>query len=158
MIIVGVDPGTRATGFGVIEIVSSKILCREYGVINAKATLPLVERLSIIHSGLTEILDQWKPEVVSVEKAFFAKNAQTALTLGHARGVLMLAGFNAGAKIVEFAPTEIKKAVVGSGKASKEQVEFMVRTLLQLSPEVKIKNDAFDALATAICAYNHKGG
>jgi crossover junction endodeoxyribonuclease RuvC len=155
MKILGVDPGTRAAGFGVIEVVNSQIRAIEYGVINAKQTLPLVERLSIIHKGISSIIADHNPDIVSVERAFVGKNANTALTLGHARGVLMLAGFNGGAIIKEFAPTEIKKAVVGSGKATKEQVEYMVRALLQL-PDTKIKNDAFDALAAAICAYNHK--
>ena len=155
MIILGIDPGTRATGFGVIEVVNSQIKCLEYGIIRAKQTLPLIERLDIMSNGISEIVESHKPDVASIEKAFVGKNANTALVLGHARGVLMLAAYKSGAIIKEFAPTEIKKAVVGNGRADKSQVEYMVRALLQLG-DTEIKDDAFDALGAAICAYNHK--
>ncbi len=156
MIIIGVDPGTRATGFGVIEVQGSSIACREYGVINAKAKLPLADRLNTIYEGLDTLFTSWQPDIVSVEKAFYGTNVQTALTLGHARGVILLAAFQQGATIAEFTPTEIKKTVVGNGHATKEQVEFMVQTILRL-PKEGIKNDAFDGLAAALCANNNRG-
>jgi crossover junction endodeoxyribonuclease RuvC len=105
--------------------------------------------------GIKEIIISHNPDVASIEKAFVGKNANTALILGHARGVLMLAAHQGGASIKEFSPTQIKKAVVGNGHADKSQVEFMVRALLQLTSQ-EIKDDAFDALGAAICAYNHK--
>ncbi len=156
MIVVGIDPGTRATGYGVIEVNGSKICSREYGVIRAKATLPLSERLAIIHAGVDSIISDWKPSLVGVESAFFGKNAKTALTLGHARGVILLAAQKSGAVIVEPSPTQAKKVITGNGHATKEQVEYMVRVLLKL-PSTEIKDDAFDGLAIAITANNLHG-
>ena len=154
MKIVGIDPGTRAAGFGVIEVDGSKVSSIEYGVIRAKPSLSLAERLSIIHKNVKSILEQWNPDIVAVEQAFFAKNAKTALTLGHARGVILLEAFNSGAKVVEVTPTEVKKVVTGNGHATKDQVEYMVRILLKL-PADKIKDDAFDGLAIALTAHNY---
>ncbi len=156
MIVVGIDPGTRATGFGVIEVNGSRINSREYGVIRAKPSLPLSERLSIIYEGVSSVLDSWNPSVVGVEQAFFGQNAKTALTLGHARGVILLASHSCGAKIIEPTPTEVKKVVTGNGHATKDQVEYMVRILLKL-PADKIKDDAFDGLALALTAHNYNG-
>lgn len=156
MIIIGIDPGTRATGFGVIEVDGSRMNSIEYGVIRAKATLPLSERLAIIHEGVHSVLQQWNPSIVAVEQAFYSKNVKTALTLGHARGVILLAAHNCGAKIIEPTPTEVKKVITGNGHATKEQVEYMVRVLLKL-PADKIKDDAFDGLALAVTAHNYNG-
>ncbi len=156
MIILGVDPGTRAAGFGVLEVQGSSLAAREYGVIRCKAGAPLEDRLLTLYDSLQTIMSEWNPDVVSVEKAFFGKNAQTALTLGHARGVILLAAKQAGATLAEYAPTSIKKAVVGSGKAEKAQVEYMLRAILRL-PDTPIKDDAFDALGAAFCAHTHRG-
>ncbi|ERP32051.1 crossover junction endodeoxyribonuclease RuvC [Chitinivibrio alkaliphilus] len=154
MIIVGIDPGTVVTGFGVLSVEQGRVQCREYGVIRTGRDDSLVRRLRDIYVSLQSILSRWEPQVVSVEKAFVGKNIQSALKLGQARGVILLAADQAGASVVEFAPTTVKKSVVGNGRAQKEQVEFMLRRILRLSPE-PIKDDAFDALGLALCAYNH---
>lgn len=156
MIILGVDPGTRVAGYGVVEVANSTVRAKEYGILKLNAKAPLQVRLASLYDGIEEVLEKWKPDVVSVEEAFFAKNAQTALKLGHARGVILLAAEKFGSQIVEFTPRQIKKAVVGNGNADKAQVEFMVRTLLSL-PSDPIKDDAFDALAAALCANNYSG-
>lgn len=156
MIIVGIDPGSVATGFGVIEVNGSQVVAREYGVIRAAQSKPLEERIEIMYDGVASILADWNPSVVAVETPFVGKNVRTALVLGHVRGVILLAARKVGAQIQEFAPTSIKKAVVGNGRAEKSQLEYMLRILLKL-PEQKIKDDAFDALGAAFCAYTHKG-
>lgn len=156
MIIVGIDPGSIATGFGVLEVSGSQVAAREYGVIKASAKEPLANRIEIMYDALTGILSEWTPDIVSIETPFLGKNVHTALVLGHVRGVILLAAGKSGAKIAEFAPTSIKKAVVGNGKAEKIQLEYMLRVLLKL-PEQKIKDDAFDALGAAFCAFTHKG-
>ncbi len=155
MIIVGIDPGTRAAGFGVIEVTGSSVQCREYGVIKVDGKLPLAERLYKINSAVEELLMSWRPEVVGVEEVFYGKNVKTAITLGHVRGVIILEVHKAEAELFEFSPTQIKKTIVGNGHASKDQVEFMVRALLRLPPD-PIKDDAFDALAIALCANNYR--
>jgi len=154
MIILGIDPGSRAMGYGVISAVSSKLVPIEYGVIklNPKDELPV--RLCGIYDGIKEIIQKYKPDLISIETPFFGKNAHSSFVLGHARGAVMLAVGQSGAKFGEYAPTEIKKAVVGNGLAEKSQVEYMVRAILGL-PIDKIKDDAFDALAAAICGWNH---
>ena len=156
MIIIGVDPGTRVTGYGVIEVNGATIRAVEYGIIKLDAKAHLSVRLRGIYDQLSTIFTQYQPEAISVEEAFVAKNAQTALKLGHARGVILLAAQQANAQIVEFTPRQIKKAVVGNGNADKDQVEFMVRTILSL-PDDPIKDDAFDGLAAALCANNYRG-
>lgn len=156
MIILGVDPGSYATGYGVLEIRDSQVFAREYGVIRASKGKALEERIEIMFDSLTSILEDWNPAIVSIETPFMGKNANTALVLGHVRGVLLLAARKSGAKIAEFAPTSIKKAVVGNGRAEKSQLEYMLRVLLKL-PEKEIKDDAFDALGAAFCAYSHRG-
>lgn len=165
MVILGIDPGSRAMGYGVISAVSSKLQPLEYGVIklNPKDELPL--RLCGIYDGTKEIIQKYKPDLISVETPFFGKNAHSSFVLGHARGVIMLAvgkyinSFTVNAdtlapQYAEYSPTQIKKAVVGNGLAEKSQVEYMVRAILGL-PDDKIKDDAFDALAAAICGWNH---
>jgi crossover junction endodeoxyribonuclease RuvC len=154
MIILGIDPGSRAMGYGVISAVSSKLSAVEYGVVklNPKDELPV--RLCGIYDGIKEIISKYKPDLISVETPFFGKNAHSSFVLGHARGAIMLAVGQSCIKFGEYAPTEIKKAVVGNGLAEKSQVEYMVRAILGLSAD-KIKDDAFDALAAAICGWNH---
>ncbi len=156
MIILGIDPGSRATGYGVLDVTNSQLRSPEYGVIKASPKKPLGERLQVMFEGISHILSDWKPDVVSIETPFLGNNVKTALVLGHVRGVLLLASTNSGAKICEFAPTSIKKAVVGNGHADKSQVEYMLRAMLSL-PADPIKDDAFDALGAAFCAYSHKG-
>ncbi len=152
MIILGIDPGTLVTGYGVIESAGrgSNFALLEYGTIESKriATLPL--RLRAIFTRLTAVIERVNPDEVAIESAFYHKNVQSTLKLGHARGVAMLAGILRDLPAAEYSPREIKRAVVGNGNASKEQVEFMVRAMLKLDTLDKKLPDAYDALAVAI--------
>jgi crossover junction endodeoxyribonuclease RuvC len=156
MIILGIDPGTAITGYGVIEAKNNAVSFVDCGIIETEAGAPLPERLAVIHSAVEQRLSQYKPGRVAIEQAFYAKNVHTTLLLGHARGVLMLAAYKSGARIAEYSPREIKKAVTGSGGAEKSQVEYMVRMLLS-PPAVAMRSDASDALAVALCDFNHAG-
>ncbi len=154
MIILGVDPGTLITGYGVIRSDGATLKMLEVGVIRntAKEMMPI--RLRHIYSGLCQIIEKFHPDELAIETAFYSKNAQSALKIGQARGVLILAGVNAEIPITEYSPREIKKSVVGSGAASKEQVQFMMKTLLKLAATPKFF-DATDALAVAVC-HSHR--
>lgn len=154
MRVIGVDPGTRIVGFGVVEFSGNRISPVAYGVVRASEKLDYEKRLKTIYDGLMLAIEKHRPEVLAVEEAFFGKNVASALKIGEGRGVAILAGANAGIPVVQFAPTAIKKAVVGQGRASKEQVQRMVRVLLGLKEEPK-PADAADALAVAIC-YCHR--
>jgi crossover junction endodeoxyribonuclease RuvC len=151
--ILGIDPGTVATGWGVVEMAGGALVHVDHGTIGSPANLGQGARLKRIYHGLGEILARYQPEGVSLEKVFFAENATSALKLGQARGVALLAAAEAGVALQEYASTEIKLAVVGYGRASKEQIQKMVSQLLHL-PE-PIPADAADALAAAIC-YLHQ--
>jgi crossover junction endodeoxyribonuclease RuvC len=156
MILFGIDPGTAATGYGVIEVKNNAVRWVDCGVIvtDAQALLPV--RLLKIYDGLERLLARHAPQRVAIEEAFYAKNVHTTLLLGHARGVAMLAAQRSGAVIDEYAPREIKKAVTGNGNATKEQVEYMVKMLLS-PPAGCERSDAYDALAVALCDfYNGK--
>ncbi len=149
MRIIGIDPGTGILGFGVIEVINKKIKMIDAGVITTPAHTPLDVRLEDIFDSLTEIIAQSKPDVMSIEKLFFAKNVTTAMSVSHARGVAMLAGRKGGMPIAEYTPLQIKQTVTGYGKADKKQVQEMVRIQLGLS-EVPKPDDCADALAAAI--------
>jgi crossover junction endodeoxyribonuclease RuvC len=152
MIILGIDPGTLVTGYGVIECGgkggSFKLV--EYGTIESKKIATLAVRLRVIFERLTAVIERANPDAVAIESAFYHKNVQSTLKLGHARGVAMLASILKDHTAAEYSPREIKRAVVGNGNASKDQVEFMVRSLLGLKPADKKLPDAYDALAVAI--------
>ncbi len=152
MRILGIDPGSRITGFGVVEKQGNRLLHVENGAIYTDSGDHLAERLGIIHGELGRIISRFAPEAVAVEQIFMAKNALSALKLGHARGAALLAGFNAGLPVFEYSALQVKSAVVGYGKASKEQIQEMVRILLKL-PQ-RAQEDASDALAVAICHVN----
>ncbi|HTX19216.1 MAG TPA: crossover junction endodeoxyribonuclease RuvC [Bacteroidota bacterium] len=154
MIILGVDPGTLVTGYGVIEINGGRLRMIDVGVIKNTSGEKMPIRLKKIHGGLCRIIDRYHPDEMAIETAFYSKNAQSALKIGQARGVLILAGVNAEVPVTEYSPREIKKSVVGNGAASKEQVRFMMKTLLRLSTVPKFF-DATDALAAAVC-HSHK--
>jgi crossover junction endodeoxyribonuclease RuvC len=156
MIIVGIDPGTAITGFGVIEARNNAVALVDWGVITTRAAAPLHERLLAIYDGIEGTIAKYKPERVAIEQAFYAKNVHTTLLLGHARGVLMLAAAKAGAGIAEYSPRSIKKAITGNGGAEKTQVEYMIRMILCLGTEAK-PSDAFDALGVAVCDFYHAG-
>src|SRR5690606_333645 len=148
--ILGIDPGTGITGFGVIEAQGSAYSLIDAGVIRTPANSPLPERLSTIYEHLEQIIAMHNPEVVSVEKLYFAQNVTTAISVSHARGVVLLAAANAKARIAEYTPLEIKQALTGYGRADKSQIQEMVRVLLKLKQQPK-PDDCADALAAAIC-------
>jgi len=142
-------------GYGLVEGIGSRLKHIENGAIFTKTDDHLSVRLKHIYDCLTELIEKYRPDVVSIEDIFYAKNVKSALKLGHARGVAMLAGANAGIEIFEYTPTAIKSAVVGFGRAEKGQIQQMVKILLNL-PEPP-QEDAADALAAAICHINTAG-
>lgn len=150
MRVFGIDPGSERTGYGCIDTDGQRHRLVACGAITVPARAPFPERLRLIHEGLCELLRECRPELVAIENLFHATNVQSALKLGHARGVAMLAAVEAGLPIVEYTPAEVKRAVVGYGRAEKRQVAEMVRLLLDLD-EVPSPYDAADALAVAIC-------
>ena len=149
MKIIGIDPGTGILGFGVIEVIGSKIRMIDAGVIRTPPHTPHDERLEEIFDGLTEIIAATKPDVLSIEKLFFSRNITTAMTVAEARGVAILVGRKAGLPIAEYTPPQIKQTLTGYGKADKKQVQEMVRIQLGLK-EVPKPDDCADALAAAI--------
>ena len=148
--VLGIDPGSLATGYGIIEQSRAGMQALTWGAVRTQARQPLHVRLRRIYEGLSEVIRVWNPEAAVVEKVFFAENAKAALTLGQARGVALLTVANAELSLVEYSALEIKQAVVGYGRAAKEQVQDMVRVLLSL-PTAPRPADAADALAAAIC-------
>lgn len=151
MLILGIDPGTAVTGYGVVRAGAPHTLI-ECGVIRTKADRPLADRLKDISDGVRELIARHKPDAMAVEDVFYARNVRTTLVLGHARGVILLAGAEAGIVIYEYPPAEIKKAVVGNGAATKTQVQFMVTKLLRLKSAPQ-PADAADGVAAALtCA------
>ncbi len=157
MRILGIDPGSNITGYGVIEHQDRRSRLIECGCIRTKSGSALPERLKRIYDGLCEVLRVHSPDQIAIEETFYGKNARAALTMGHARGVALLAAANTGLPIAEYAPREVKQSVVGSGGASKEQIQFMVRVLLKL-PRPPKPEDAADAVAVALCHVNRAFG
>lgn len=155
MRIVGIDPGTLRCGYGVVDTDGGEPRVVAFGVISG-GRKALAERLRIIYEGLCGVMEDFGPDVVAVEGAFYGKNARTALKIGEGRGVALVAAAGAGAELVEYAPAQVKKSVVGNGQAHKQQVQEMVRTLLNL-PQDEVKEDAADALAIAICHCHRLG-
>lgn len=150
MRVLGIDPGTLTSGYGVVEEEDHKLFHIASGGISPSVKQPFPKRLKKIYEELEKIIEKYRPHVVVVEDLFVSKNIKSALKLGHARGVAILAAMNAGLPVFEYAPLEVKQAVVGHGKAEKKQVQLMVKTLLEL-PKVPHPADAADALAAAIC-------
>jgi len=149
MRIIGIDPGTGILGFGVVDVVRGKVRLITAGVITTPAHTPLDQRLEEIFDGLTDIIVETRPEVMSIEKLFFAQNVTTAMSVSHARGVAMLTGRKAKIPIAEYTPQQIKQTLTGYGKADKKQVQEMVRIHLGLK-DVPKPDDCADALAAAI--------
>lgn len=154
MRILGIDPGTGTTGYGIIDVEGNRLRHVDNGIIKTKSSEPLPLRLKTIYDGLTCILDEFSPDAVSVEQVFLAKNPKAALTLGHSRGTAVLAAVNKDIEVHEYSALQVKSAVVGYGHAAKQQVQHMVKALLNL-PEVA-QEDAADALAVAICHANSR--
>jgi len=147
--VIGIDPGTGILGFGVVEIKNRTLKMITGGVITTPAHTPLEERLEEIFDGLTEIIAETRPSIMSIEKIFFAQNVTTAISVSHARGVAMLTGQKAKLEIAEYTPMQIKQTLTGYGKADKKQMQEMVKLQLGLS-KIPKPDDAADALATAI--------
>jgi crossover junction endodeoxyribonuclease RuvC len=148
--ILGVDPGSAATGYGLIEGDVRSARALDFGVLRPPPSVSLGEKLQVVYRGLKQLLEQHRPDCAAVESLFHAKNARSALALGHVRGVVLLAIAEAGVPAFEYAPMEIKKALVGYGRAEKEQVQMMVARLLKLIHPPR-PLDAADALAVALC-------
>lgn len=150
--ILGIDPGSRTTGYGIIDKDGSRIGFVACGTIRTSSGRGLSDRLLEIFDGLMQVIDQHKPDVAAVEDMFIANNPRSALILGQARGVAVLAAMKCGMKVHDYPPRVVKQAVAGYGQAEKDQVQHMVRALLQLSAAPSC--DASDALAVAICHAN----
>ncbi len=146
----GIDPGSERTGFGCIDSSGSRHRLVASGVLTAPPRATFPEKLTVIHTGLAALLARHRPDCVVVENIFYARNVRSALKLGHARGVAILAAAEAGIPVAEYAPAEIKRAVVGYGRAEKVQVQQMIKLLLGLDT-LPTPHDAADALAIAIC-------
>ena len=156
MRIFGIDPGSERTGYGCVETDGFRHRLVDCGAISSPAATSFPNKLLLIHTRLAELLLQLAPDCVAIENLFFANNVKSALKLGHARGVAMLAAVEGGVPVMEYTPAEIKRAVVGYGRAEKHQVQQMVKLILGLS-EVPSPHDAADALAVAIChAHSHQ--
>lgn len=152
MRVLGIDPGSQVTGYGIVETDGRAITHIDNGGIRLDSNLSLPKKLKKIYDNLVSLISHHKPNVVVIENVFVAKNVHSSLMLGHARGAAMLAASKAGVEIAEYNPTAVKLAVVGQGRADKNQIQQMVRVILGL-PEVAIE-DASDALAVAICHCN----
>lgn len=148
--ILGLDPGLRHTGWGIIDKEGAKVKFVAAGVVNPDTTLDLADRLAELHGCLRKIITQWCPDEAAVEETFVNKNPTSTLKLGQARGVVLLAPAIHGIKVAEYTPNQIKKMVVGAGHAEKSQVDLMVHTLLKDVPS-EMPPDASDALAIALC-------
>lgn len=150
MRVLGVDPGIAITGYGVVEEVEAVLKPLAFGAIRTPADRPLPARLQLIYRRIRALTAEWQPSAAAVEELFFSSNARTAMSVGQARGVALLALADAGLPVAEYTPLEVKQAVTGYGGADKVQMQEMVRLLLSL-PEVPRPDDAADALAVAIC-------
>ncbi len=150
MIVLGVDPGSLRTGYGAVETDGRRHRLIEMGALAPGQRLSLAEKLHHIHAGVTGLLDRLHPDVLAVEDVFHSANTRTALVLGHVRGVVLLAGAQAGIPVYEYPPATVKQQITGFGRAEKTQVAFMVTRLLELPGDVP-PGDATDALAVALC-------
>ncbi len=149
-VILGVDPGSWRAGYGLIRAQGAVLEHVAHGVIHAGATaLSLPERLGRLYEGFTRLMEEHRPQVMAVEAVFHSRNARSSLILGHARGVILLAGIHAGVPVEEYSPLSVKQALTGFGAAEKQQVRYMVRSILGLKALPPM--DASDALAVAVC-------
>jgi crossover junction endodeoxyribonuclease RuvC len=153
--IIGIDPGIATTGYGVIDSDGNKSSMLTFGCVKTSPELLAPERLEKVYNELTEILLSYKPDVMAVEKLFFARNSNSAMQVGEARGVALLTGRLAGLDVFEYTPLQVKQSVVGYGRADKAQVQQMVKILLALT-KIPRPDDAADALAIALC-HAHAG-
>lgn len=151
VIVLGIDPGTAVTGYGVVAREDGgAVQLKECGVIRTSSRAPLPQRLRDIYEGVSEVMARHRPDAVAVEGVFFAKNVRSAVVLGHARGAILVAASLHELEVAEYPPAEVKSAVVGHGRATKEQVQYMVQRLLRLREPPK-PDDAADGVAVALC-------
>jgi crossover junction endodeoxyribonuclease RuvC len=155
MRLIGLDPGLRHTGWGVVEAEGSRLRFLACGTVSSVGSADIATRLTQLYAGLAEILRCWQPGAAAVERTVVNRNPDSSLKLGHARGVVLLVAAHGGMPVAEYGSMEVKRAVTGTGHAAKEQVAMMVRVLL--GPTVDAKADAADALAVAICHAHHLG-
>ena len=153
MVIIGIDPGLAHTGWGIVETRGAQCRARAYGCITTTPDSPLNVRLGSIYTELSQVIQRYHPTVVAIEKIFFGQNTRSAIATAHARGAALVACSVCGCEVGEYAPTQIKQAVVGTGSADKHQVTFMVRNVLGLDHDPKPDHCA-DALAAAVCHAN----
>lgn len=156
MRILGIDPGYAILGWGVINMKGNHFKVVDYGAVTTDAKMEMPDRLKILYNSLMDIIVRYEPEVASIEELFFNTNAKTAILVGQARGVAVLACANSGLEIEEYTPLQIKQALVGYGRAEKKQVQLMVKTILNLK-EIPKPDDTADALAAAVC-HGHAAG
>lgn len=156
MRVIGIDPGLALMGFGVVESDGYRFKVLDYGVLETPAHTKDGDRLLCLFRGLNELFEKYQPDAVSVEELFFNKNVKTAIAVGQARGVALLAVTNFGIPLFEYTPLQAKQAVVGYGRAEKQQIQHMVKTILNLK-EIPKPDDAADALAIAITHINNAG-
>jgi crossover junction endodeoxyribonuclease RuvC len=152
-LVLGIDPGTAITGYGLVAQEGDALRLVECGTVQTSPRSPLPERLRVLHTGLMDVLARWHPSEAAVEELFFSRNARMALAVGHARGVALLALAQSDVAVAEYTPMQVKQAIVSYGKGSKRQVQEMVRLLLGLDA-VPEPDDAADAVALAICHLN----
>jgi crossover junction endodeoxyribonuclease RuvC len=152
MIIIGIDPGSKNCGYGVLEVENYKIVAAGFGIIKIKQNIKFEDKLLFLSVELKKIIEKFKPNFASVESIFYGKNIKTSFTLGHFRGVIIYCLREANIPVFSYAPREIKHSVTGKGSASKEQIEYTVQAMLNLSNPAK--EDAADGLACAICLFN----
>lgn len=150
MVVLGIDPGTATTGYGVISYEAGRQKMLEYGIISTKANIDMAYRLAKINEDLDDLILKYNPNVVAVEDLYYQKNAKTVITVAQSRGVILMTAAKQGLKVAEYTPLQVKQAVVGYGQADKKQVQFMVQKLLNI-PNIPKPDDAADALAVAIC-------
>lgn len=155
MRIIGLDPGTATTGYGIVDAIDGQLTAVTYGAITTTPDSAMPQRLQRLQQALQQLIDAYRPDTAGVEELFFGRNITTALTVGQARGVLLLTLANAGLPIGEYSPPKIKETVTGYGKADKNQVQLMVQHLLNLA-ELPRPDDAADGLAVAITHYHYQ--
>ncbi len=152
MLVLGVDPGSIVTGYGLVEKNNNNLDCIHFGHIRFPGKTHFFDRIHGIFQGMVELIEQYHPQQMAIENIFYAKNFQSSLKLGHARSAVIIAAVHCGIKVSEYSPLEIKKAIVGYGRASKEQVQAMVKIILNLKSIPNL--DISDALAIAVCHLN----
>ena len=152
MLVLGVDPGSQVTGYGLVEKRQNELTYIDSGDVSSPGKIPFYERIHKIFLSMVDIMSYYRPQEMAIEDIFYAKNVRSSLKLGHARGAVLIAAVQCGVKIFEYTPLEIKKSIVGYGRASKEQVCAMVQLMLKLKNKPNL--DISDALATAICHLN----